>query len=74
MNTGQPLQSHIRFTRKNNTERYSLVRMRYVIIGAIAAMLAFPLAPVRADNDLMKRALEVLSSCSRRHSPTRLRR
>ena len=40
-------------------ERYTLVRMRYAIVGAIAAILALSLAPVRADNDLMKRALQV---------------
>ena len=40
-------------------ERYTLVRVRYAIVGAIAAILALSLAPVRADNDLMKRALQV---------------
>jgi hypothetical protein len=31
--------------------------MRYAIAGTIAALLAFSAAPVRADDDLMKRAL-----------------
>ena len=34
--------------------------MRYAIAGAIAAILALSTAPVRADNDLMKRALQDL--------------
>ena len=56
-NTGHPLQSHASFVRKSK-ERYILVEMRYAIAGAIAAILALSAAPVRADNDLMKRALQ----------------
>ena len=58
-NTGHPLQSHASFVRKSK-ERYILVRMRYALAGAIAAILALSAAPVRADNDLMKRALQDL--------------
>src|ERR1019366_2582277 len=48
--------SHKGFSGKS-TERCSLVRMRYAIAGTIAALRAFAAAPVRADDDLMKRAL-----------------
>lgn len=58
-NTGHPLQSLASFVRKSK-ERYILVEMRYAIAGAIAAILALSTAPVRADNDLMKRALQDL--------------
>jgi len=58
-NTGHQLQSHASFVRKSK-ERYILVEMRYAIAGAIAAILALSTAPVRADNDLMKRALQDL--------------
>jgi len=58
-NTGHPLQSLASFVRKSK-ERYILVEMRYAIVGAIAAILALSTAPVRADNDLMKRALQDL--------------
>ena len=51
------MQSHASFIRKSK-ERYILVRMRYVLAGAIAAILALSATPVRADNELMKRALQ----------------
>ena len=38
-------------------ERYTSVRMRYAIVGTIAAILALSAAPVQADDDLMKRVL-----------------
>ena len=51
------MQSHASFVRKSK-EGCILVEMRYAIAGAIAAILALSAAPVRADNDLMKRALQ----------------
>jgi cytochrome c peroxidase len=38
-------------------ERYTSVRMGYAFAGTMAAILALSAAPVRADDDLMKRAL-----------------
>jgi cytochrome c peroxidase len=52
------LQSHLRFSRKCSSG-YTLARAHYVIVGIVATIVTLSGVPARADDDLLKRALEV---------------